>query len=61
MDARTETSAIDAGLRAWYASCRCCLSDGHPEIVDALDAERAAKGAAPSGSGTCEAAETAGR
>ena len=32
---------IDAGMRAWYASCRCCLSDAHPSIVEALDKERA--------------------
>jgi YHS domain-containing protein len=31
---------IDAGVRAWYASCRCCLSDAHPEAVAILDAER---------------------
>lgn len=31
---------IDAGVRAWYASCRCCLSDAHPEAVAVLDAER---------------------
>jgi Cu+-exporting ATPase len=30
---------IDAGVRAWYASCRCCLSDAHPEAVAVLDAE----------------------
>jgi YHS domain-containing protein len=31
---------IDAGIRAWYVSCRCCLSDAHPEAVAVLDAER---------------------
>jgi YHS domain-containing protein len=31
---------IDDGMRRWYASCRCCLSDAHPEIVAQLDAER---------------------
>jgi len=36
---------IDAGVRAWYASCRCCLSDAHPEAVAILDAERDAAGA----------------
>ena len=36
---------IDAGVRAWYASCRCCLSDAHPEAVAILDAERDASGA----------------
>ena len=35
---------IDAGVRAWYASCRCCLSDAHPEAVAILDAERDATG-----------------
>lgn len=33
---------IDAGMRAWYKSCRCCLSDAHPQVVAVLDAERAA-------------------
>ncbi len=35
---------IDAGVRAWYSSCRCCLSDAHPEAVAILDAERDAAG-----------------
>jgi YHS domain-containing protein len=35
---------IDAGVRAWYESCRCCLSDAHPEAVAILDAERDAAG-----------------
>jgi YHS domain-containing protein len=35
---------IDAGVRAWYASCRCCLSDAHPEAVAILDAECDAAG-----------------
>jgi Cu+-exporting ATPase len=39
---------IDAGVRAWYSSCRCCLSDAHPEAVALLDAERDAAGAQPS-------------
>jgi YHS domain-containing protein len=34
--------AIDDGVRAWYTSCRCCLSEAHPEIVERLDAEKAA-------------------
>ena len=25
---------IDAGMRAWYSSCRCCLSDAYPQVVD---------------------------
>jgi len=33
--------AIDAGMRDWYNSCRCCLSDAHPEVVKILDAEKA--------------------
>jgi YHS domain-containing protein len=40
---------IDAGVRAWYASCRCCLSDAHPEAVAILDAERDAAGALKEG------------
>lgn len=39
-----EIPVIDAGIRAWYASCRCCLSEAHPTIAEALDAERAAAG-----------------
>jgi YHS domain-containing protein len=38
---------IDAGVRAWYASCRCCLSDAHPEAVAILDAERDAASGEP--------------
>ena len=33
--------AIDAGMRDWYKSCRCCLSDAHPDVVKILDAEKA--------------------
>jgi hypothetical protein len=33
--------AIDPGMREWYKSCRCCLSDAHPEVVKILDAEKA--------------------
>lgn len=33
-------AAIDDGMRRWYASCRCCLSEAYPEIVSQLDAER---------------------
>jgi YHS domain-containing protein len=39
--AGTEVLAIDDGVRAWYKSCRCCLSEAHPEIVEQLDAEKA--------------------
>jgi len=28
-------------MRAWYSSCRCCLSDAYPKVVEALDAEKA--------------------
>jgi len=53
----TESPAIDAGIRAWYASCRCCLSDAYPKVVEALDAERAATAQAPADAGICEIAE----
>jgi YHS domain-containing protein len=32
---------IDTGMREWYKSCRCCLSDAYPKVVEVLDAERA--------------------
>jgi len=32
---------IDDGMREWYKSCRCCLSEAHPTIVEQLDAEKA--------------------
>ncbi|HET8568890.1 MAG TPA: hypothetical protein VFM93_07890 [Candidatus Limnocylindria bacterium] len=53
----THSAGIDAGMRDWYRSCRCCLTDAHPEVVAALDAERRAQGEAPSGPGICEVAE----
>jgi hypothetical protein len=28
-------------MREWYKSCRCCLSDAYPKVVEALDAEKA--------------------
>ena len=31
---------IDEGMRRWYESCSCCLSEAYPEIKAALDAER---------------------
>lgn len=37
-----EMPVIDAGMREWYKSCRCCLSDAYPEVVTMLDAEKAA-------------------
>ena len=30
---------IDDGMRRWYDSCSCCLSEAYPEIKAALDAE----------------------
>ena len=48
---------IDAGMRQWYESCSCCLSDAFPEVKAALDAERAALSQAPAGPGICEVAE----
>jgi Cu+-exporting ATPase len=33
---------IDQGMRLWYESCACCLSDAFPEIKAQLDAERSA-------------------
>ncbi|MDQ6858491.1 MAG: YHS domain-containing protein [Chloroflexota bacterium] len=38
-------AVIDDGMRRWYASCRCCLSDAYPAIVAQLDAERDAAAA----------------
>jgi YHS domain-containing protein len=48
---------IDAGMRSWYTSCRCCLSDAHPEVVAILDAERDAAEAPHASAGICEVAE----
>jgi len=50
---------IDAGIRAWYSSCRCCLSDAHPEVVAVLDAERDAAREPQAAAGICEVAEAA--
>jgi len=52
-----EAPVIDAGMRAWYSSCRCCLSDAHPGVVEALDKERAQMQGAPVDAGICETAE----
>ncbi len=52
-----ERPVIDAGIRAWYSSCRCCLSDAHPSVVEALDKERAQMQAAPVDAGICKTAE----
>ena len=32
---------LDRGMREWYKSCRCCMSEAYPELVDQLDAEKA--------------------
>jgi YHS domain-containing protein len=48
---------IDAGVRAWYASCRCCLSDAYPQVVEVLDRERDLGHHAPAEAGICETAE----
>ena len=50
---------IDEGMRRWYESCSCCLSDAYPDIKAALDAERAAASAPPVHAGICEVAESA--
>ena len=50
--------AIDAGIRAWYEACRCCLSDAHPQLVDVLDRERAATAQAHADTAICETAES---
>jgi YHS domain-containing protein len=55
-----QAPAIDAGIRAWYTSCRCCLSDAHPQIVEVLDRERATAAQAPADAGICETAESHG-
>jgi YHS domain-containing protein len=48
---------IDEGMRRWYESCSCCLSDAYPDVKAALDAERAAKAEPPVAAGICELAE----
>ena len=48
---------IDEGLRRWYESCSCCLSDAYPEVKAQLDAERLAHAHEPAGPGICEVAE----
>lgn len=54
-----EPLVIDEGMRRWYESCSCCLSDAYPDIKAALDAERAAAKAPPVDPGICEVAESA--
>ena len=48
---------IDEGMRRWYESCSCCLSEAYPEVKAALDAERAAQPAPPAVAGICEVAD----
>jgi len=48
---------IDEGMRLWYESCSCCLSDAFPEVKAALDAERAAKAQEPVNAGICDVAD----
>ena len=48
---------IDEGMRRWYESCSCCLSEAYPEVKAALDAERAAQPAPPAEAGICEVAD----
>ena len=48
---------IDEGMRRWYDSCSCCLSDAFPEVKAALDAERVATAQPTAGPGICEVAE----
>jgi P-type Cu+ transporter len=50
---------IDEGMRRWYESCSCCLSEAFPEIKAQLDAERAAAAQPPVDAGICEVAEAA--
>ena len=38
---------IDEGMRRWYESCSCGLSETYPEIKAQLDAEWTAQAAAP--------------
>lgn len=50
---------IDDGMRRWYESCSCCLSDAYPEVKAALDAERVEKAEPAVDAGICEVAEAA--
>lgn len=52
-----ELPVIDSGMRQWYASCRCCLSDAYPKVVEVLDAERHTMDQSPADAGICETAE----
>lgn len=48
---------IDEGMRRWYDSCSCCLSDAYPEVKAALDEERRTQSQPPVAQGICEVAE----
>jgi len=50
---------IDDGMRRWYESCSCCLSDAYPDVKAALDEERAANAQPVADPGICEVAEAA--
>ena len=52
---------IDEGMRRWYESCSCCLSETYPEVKAQIDAERAASSAPTADPGICEVAEAATR
>lgn len=57
--AATNLPVIDEGMRLWYESCSCCLSEAFPDIKAQLDLERAAAAQAPVDPGLCEVAEAA--
>jgi YHS domain-containing protein len=48
---------IDEGMRRWYESCSCCLSDAYRDIKAAFDAEREAKSEPPVDGGICDVGE----
>jgi len=52
-----EAPEIDDGMRRWYRSCRCCLSDAYPVVVEALDAERERAKMPKADAGICETEE----
>ena len=49
--------AIDEGMRLWYESCSCCLSEAYPDVKAQLDAERAAAAQPAVAPGVCAVAE----
>jgi YHS domain-containing protein len=53
----SDAPVIDDGMRLWYESCSCCLSDAYPDVKAALDAERGASGKAEAAPGICAVAE----